>query len=383
MNDHHFSQVTSESVSDGHPDKVADQISDAVLDYIIANDPNARVACETLVKSDFVVLAGEISTFVTANYYSIIKKVLKKIGYDHQNKGLDYKNIKVFTAINQQSKDIALGVNEGTGSDTSLGAGDQGIMYGYACDDNDQFLPNPLYYAHKILLRLKSLKKDNSWIYPDAKSQVSIKYNENGNISVESIVLSCQHSIDTKQTYLKQFMIDNVIKHVFKPELLKNTKFHINPTGAFFIGGPMSDAGLTGRKIMVDTYGGFGAHGGGAFSGKDPTKVDRSAAYMARYVAKNLVAAGIAKRCLIKIAYVIGKSDPVNISINCYNTAKIKNLQLEKIVKKYFSFKPKDLIEFLDLKKPIYLDTAAYGHFSSNSYSWEKLDHIETFKQYL
>ena len=373
---------TSESVSDGHPDKLADQISDSVLDHILTQDREARVACETLIKSDLIVLAGEITSSAKCNFIDIAQSVIKKTGYDHQDKGLDYRKIKLLTAITQQSPDISIGVNEGTGVYHELGAGDQGIMYGYACDDNDHYLPNPIYYAHKLLKKLKELKAKYSWIYPDAKSQVTIATDKN-HTQCSCIVLSTQHAKNIDQSTITEFIIDEVIKKVMPYELIKNTTYFINPTGTFVVGGPVSDAGLTGRKLMVDTYGGLGAHGGGAFSGKDPTKVDRSGAYMARYISKNIVSSGLAKKCLVKIAYAIGKSRPVSIHVDTYSTSKFNDHQMVKIIKDNFALTPKEIISTLDLKRPIYLDTSSYGHFGGLKYPWEQLNHQDKLKNYL
>ena len=367
---------TSESVSEGHPDKVADQISDAILDALLEQDSSSRVACETLVKTGLVVLAGEITSNAKIDYAAVARETILDIGYDDGEIGFDGKSCGIITAIDQQSPDIAQGVNEGQGIDKGQGAGDQGMMFGYACDETPELMPATIQFSHDILRRLAEQRKIKtvSWLRPDAKSQVTVEYKDGEVSRIDTIVLSTQHSPDVDYQTVKDFVIEEIIKRSVPSELLKDTNYFINPTGKFVIGGPLGDAGLTGRKIIVDTYGGHGAHGGGAFSGKDPTKVDRSAAYMARYVAKNLVAAGLAKKCLVQIAYAIGVSQPVSVFVDSYGTSKYSSDKLAEIVRENFGLTPFDILQKLELQNPIYRPTAAYGHFGREHFSWEKTD---------
>ncbi|QZA81640.1 methionine adenosyltransferase [Deefgea piscis] len=378
---------TSESVSEGHPDKVADQISDAILDAIFTQDKYARVAAETLVNTGLVVLAGEITTHANVDYIQIARDTIKRIGYDHSDIGFDYKTCAVLVAYDKQSPDIAQGVNEGEGLDLDMGAGDQGLMFGYACDETAQLMPAPIYYAHRLMQRQAELRKDGRlpWLRPDAKSQVTLRYDgETGKVKeIDTIVLSTQHHPDVSHAQLSEAVIEEIIKPVMPKEwLTANTKFLVNPTGRFVIGGPMGDCGLTGRKIIVDTYGGAAPHGGGAFSGKDPSKVDRSAAYAMRYVAKNIVAAGIAKQCLVQVSYAIGVAQPVSIMVDTWDTGVIPNDQIVDIIKENFDLRPKGIIKMLDLLRPIYSRTAAYGHFGRDEpdFSWERTDKVEQLK---
>jgi S-adenosylmethionine synthetase len=378
---------TSESVSEGHPDKMADQISDAVLDKILEQDPKGRVACETLLTTGLVVVAGEITTTAKVNFSEVARDTIKKIGYDHSDKGFDYKTCAVMVAVGQQSPDISMGVKQ-TGSDEQ-GAGDQGLMFGYATNETPEFMPLTLSMSHKLVHDLAKLRKAEKvkWLRPDAKSQVSVQY-ENGKAKrIDSIVISTQHSDDVTHDEIQEFITEELIKKSIPSNWLdKNTKFFINPTGRFVTGGPMGDAGLTGRKIIVDTYGGHGAHGGGAFSGKDPTKVDRSAAYAARHVAKNIVAAGLAERCLVQVAYAIGVAEPVSISVNDFGTSQVGTEKLEKAVRSVWDLRPARIVKEFDLLKPIYSPTAAYGHFGREErfnegfFSWEKVNKIEQLK---
>tara|TARA_Y100000389_G_scaffold198620_1_gene235450 strand:+ start:685 stop:1851 length:1167 start_codon:yes stop_codon:yes gene_type:complete len=372
---------TSESVSEGHPDKVCDQISDAVLDAYLKEDPDSRVACETLVKNNLVVIAGEITSKGNPNLESVVRKVINEIGYNNDALGFNGDNCKFENHITKQSLDIAQGVNEGEGEDLNQGAGDQGLMFGYACRETDSLMPAPIDLSHKLVKKQSEVRKSGllSWLRPDAKSQVSIEYSENGKTikGLSAIVLSTQHDEDISHQDIK----DQVFEHIIKPVVPSNwikpeTKIFINPTGKFVIGGPVGDCGLTGRKIIVDTYGGMARHGGGAFSGKDPSKVDRSAAYAARYVAKNIVAARLADYCEIQVSYAIGVAEPTSISINTFGTSKMSEKELESLVRTHFDLRPKSLINVLQLKRPIYQDTAAYGHFGRNgdNFTWEKTD---------
>lgn len=379
---------TSESVSEGHPDKMADQISDAILDKILEQDPKGRVACETLLTTGLVVVGGEISTSAKFNFTDVVRDTVKNIGYDHSDKGFDYKTCAVMIAVGQQSPDISMGVKE-TGADNQ-GAGDQGLMFGYATNETPELMPLTLSMSHKLVRDLAGLRKTNkvNWLRPDAKSQVSVQY-ENGKAKrIDTIVISTQHSEDVTQKQIQEFIMEELIKKSIPTKWIdKNTKFHINPTGRFVTGGPMGDAGLTGRKIIVDTYGGHGAHGGGAFSGKDPSKVDRSAAYAARHVAKNIVAAGLAEKCLVQVAYAIGVAEPVSISVNDYDTSSVGSEKLEKAVRQIWDLRPARILKEFDLLKPIYSTTAAYGHFgreerlSEGFFSWEKANKIEQLKE--
>jgi S-adenosylmethionine synthetase len=373
---------TSESVSEGHPDKVADQISDAVLDAILAQDKYGRVAAETLVCTGLVVMAGQITTRAVVDYGELARDVIKRIGYDSSDIGFDYKTCAVVTAYDRQSADIAQGVDEGKGLDLEQGAGDQGLMYGYACDETPQLMPMPIYYAHRLMERHAELRKDGRlpWLRPDAKSQVSVRYVNNRPQHVETIVISTQHDPDISHAQITEAVVEEIVKPVFpKGALSSNTKFLINPTGRFVIGGPMGDTGLTGRKIIVDSYGGSARHGGGAFSGKDPSKVDRSAAYAARYVAKNIVAAKLASRCEVQVAYAIGVARPVSLMVDTFGTGKIADDKIAKLVEKHFDLRPKGIIVALDMLRPIYGKTAAYGHFGRDEpeFTWEVADKAE------
>lgn len=372
---------TSESVSEGHPDKMADQISDAVLDAILAQDPRGRVACETLLTTGLIVVAGEVSTTAKINMNEIARETVRKIGYDHSDKGFDYKTCGVSIAVGQQSPDIAMGVKETLADDQ--GAGDQGLMFGYATNETPEMMPLSIALSHKLVRELAKLRHDNvvNWLRPDAKSQVTVEYKDGKINRVDAVVISTQHAESVTQKQIHEFVMDELIKKQIPKEWLDNkTKFYINPTGRFVVGGPMGDAGLTGRKIIVDTYGGHGAHGGGAFSGKDPSKVDRSAAYAARHVAKNIVAANLAERCLVQVAYAIGVADPVSININDYGTSKVGPEALEKAVRELWSLKPGRILKDLDLLKPIYSKTAAYGHFGRDEFSWEKTNKVDALK---
>jgi S-adenosylmethionine synthetase len=372
---------TSESVSEGHPDKVCDQISDAILDAYLKEDPNSRVACETLIKNNMVVVAGEITSAGAPNLEPIIRNVINEIGYNDDELGFNGGNCEIQNFIFQQSPDIAQGVNEGEGENLEQGAGDQGLMFGYACNETATLMPAPIDLSHKLVKKQSEVRKNGalSWLRPDAKSQVSVVYDEGGKViqGISAIVLSTQHDEGISQADLKEAVMEEIIKPIIPSEwMLDNTKVFINPTGKFVIGGPVGDCGLTGRKIIVDTYGGMARHGGGAFSGKDPSKVDRSAAYAARYVAKNIVNSGYADYCEIQVSYAIGVAEPTSININTFGTEKTDLSQLESLVREKFDLRPKGIINMLDLKRPIYQDTAAYGHFgrSDVEFSWEKTD---------
>ena len=372
---------TSESVSEGHPDKVCDQISDAILDAYLKEDPNSRVACETLIKNNMVVVAGEITSSGEPNLEPIIRNVINEIGYNDDELGFNGNNCEIQNFIFQQSPDIAQGVNEGEGENLEQGAGDQGLMFGYACNETATLMPAPIDLSHKLVKKQSEVRKNGalSWLRPDAKSQVSVVYDERGKViqGISAIVLSTQHDEGISQADLKEAVMEEIIKPIIPSEwMLDNTKVFINPTGKFVIGGPVGDCGLTGRKIIVDTYGGMARHGGGAFSGKDPSKVDRSAAYAARYVAKNIVNSGYADYCEIQVSYAIGVAEPTSININTFGTEKTDLSQLESLVREKFDLRPKGIINMLDLKRPIYQDTAAYGHFgrSDVEFSWEKTD---------
>jgi S-adenosylmethionine synthetase len=376
---------TSESVSEGHPDKVADAISDAVLDAVLARDKHGRVAAETLVATGLVVMAGQITTSATINYAELARDVVKRIGYDDSAIGFDYRSCAVLTAYDRQSPDIAQGVDEGKGLDLEQGAGDQGLMYGYACDETPQLMPMPIYYAHRLMERHGELRRDGRlpWLRPDAKSQVSVRYVDGKPHHVDTIVISTQHREDVEHNQLAEAVIEEIVKPVLPKNMVsKDTKFLINPTGRFVIGGPMGDTGLTGRKIIVDTYGGYSRHGGGAFSGKDPSKVDRSAAYAARHVAKNIVAAGLATKCEIQVAYAIGVARPVSILVDTFGTGRISEDRLAQLVQKHFDLRPKGIIQALDLLRPIYAKTAAYGHFGRDEpeFTWEATDKVGALK---
>ncbi|EJP73473.1 MAG: methionine adenosyltransferase [SAR86 cluster bacterium SAR86B] len=375
---------TSESVSEGHPDKVCDQISDAILDAYLKEDPNSRVACETLVKNNMVIVAGEITSSGNPNLEKIIRKTINEIGYDKDVYGFNANNCEIINHISQQSPDIAQGVNEGEGEDLGQGAGDQGLMFGYACKETNSLMPAPIDLSHKLVMQHARLRKTKEleWLRPDAKSQVSLIYSDDGkNIEgVSAIVLSTQHDPDISQEDLKKEVLEKIITPVIPEELISSeTKIFINPTGKFVIGGPVGDCGLTGRKVEVDTYGGMSRHGGGAFSGKDPTKVDRSAAYAARYVAKNIVASNLADWCEVQISYAIGIAEPTSLNINTYGSNRLDNEKIIKLVRENFDLRPKGIIKMLDLKKPIYKNTAAYGHFGreDQGFSWELKDRLK------
>ena len=368
---------TSESVSEGHPDKMADQISDAILDAIIADDPHARVAVETMVKTGMAIVAGEVSTSTYVDLEKIVRGVILDIGYDSSDVGFDGASCAVLNAIGKQSSDIAQGVDEGENKEQ--GAGDQGMMFGYASDETETLMPAPIYYAHRLVERQAYLRKHNvlSWLRPDAKSQVTLRYADGKPVAIDAVVLSTQHAESVSQADLREAVIEEIVRHVLPEELLhKDTRFHINPTGKFVIGGPVGDCGLTGRKIIVDTYGGMARHGGGAFSGKDPTKVDRSAAYAGRYVAKNIVAAGLARRCEIQISYAIGVAEPTSVSVNTFGTGKLADHEIEHLVLDHFDLRPRGIIEMLDLRKPRYRPSASYGHFGrdGDTFTWERTD---------
>ncbi len=376
---------TSESVSEGHPDKVADQISDAVLDAVLAQDKHGRVAAETLVATGLVVMAGQITTRAFVEYGELAREVIKRIGYDSSEVGFDYRTCAVLTAFDKQSSDIAQGVDEGTGLDLEQGAGDQGLMYGYACDETPQLMPMPIFYAHRLMERHSELRKDGRlpWLRPDAKSQVSVRYVDGKPHHIDTVVISTQHSPDVSHEPLTDAVIEEIVKPVLPKNMItKETRYLINPTGRFVIGGPMGDTGLTGRKIIVDTYGGYSRHGGGAFSGKDPSKVDRSAAYAARYVAKNIVAGGLARKCEIQVAYAIGVARPVSVLVDSFGTGRISDDKLGKLVEKHFDLRPKGIIQSLDLLRPIYGKTAAYGHFGRDEpeFTWEATDKAAALK---
>jgi S-adenosylmethionine synthetase len=376
---------TSESVSEGHPDKVSDQISDAILDAILAQDKHSRVAAETLCNTGLVVLAGEITTNANVDYIQIARETLKRIGYDNTEYGIDYKGCAVLVAYDKQSPDIAQGVNKAYDDGLGQGAGDQGLMFGYACDETTSLMPLPIYLSHRLVERQAMLRKDGRlpWARPDAKSQVTIRYVDGKAHSIDTVVLSTQHSPDISLEDLREATIEEIIKPVLPKELIKgNIKFLVNPTGRFVVGGPQGDCGLTGRKIIVDTYGGAAPHGGGAFSGKDPSKVDRSAAYAGRYVAKNIVAAGLASRCLVQISYAIGVAEPTSIMVETYGTGKVSNETLTILVKKHFDLRPKGIVNMLDLLRPIYQKTAAYGHFGRDEpeFTWEAVDRANLLK---
>ena len=376
---------TSESVSEGHPDKVADQISDAILDAILAEDPHARVACETMVSTGLVVISGEITTKAHVNYRELAQDTVRRIGYNDSDIGFDYKSCAVLTAINRQSPDIAQGVNEGEGLDLDQGAGDQGLMFGYACDETPQLMPLPIYYAHRIMQRQGEVRKDGRlpWLRPDAKSQLTVRYVDGRPVEVDTVVVSTQHDPEVSHAQLSEAVIEEIIKPVLPPELLTDrTRFLINPTGRFVIGGPHGDCGLTGRKIIVDTYGGAAHHGGGAFSGKDPSKVDRSAAYAGRHVAKNIVAAGLAGRCEVQVAYAIGVANPVSLMVDTFGTARIPEQRIIELIREHFDLRPKGIIVGLDLLRPIYGKTAAYGHFGRDEpeFTWEVTDRADALR---
>jgi S-adenosylmethionine synthetase len=375
---------TSESVSEGHPDKVADQISDAILDAILEQDPRSRVAAETLCNTGLVVLAGEITTTANVDYIKVARDTIKRIGYDNTDYGIDYKGCAVMVCYDKQSPDIAQGVDEGKGLDLDQGAGDQGLMFGYACDETPELMPAAIYYSHRIVERQAQMRKDGRlpWLRPDAKSQVTLKYVDGKPVAIDTIVLSTQHAPEMEHKQIEEAAIESIIKPVVPKEWLKDTRYLVNPTGRFVIGGPQGDCGLTGRKIIVDTYGGAAPHGGGAFSGKDPTKVDRSAAYAGRYVAKNIVAAGLASRCQIQISYAIGIAKPTSVMVTTFGTGKISDEKIAALVSEHFDLRPKGIVQMLDLLRPIYQKTAAYGHFGREEpeFSWERTDKAAALK---
>ncbi len=370
---------TSESVTEGHPDKISDQISDAILDDILRQDPTSRVACETLVTTGLVVVAGEITTNANVDFQKVIRQTINDIGYNDANFGYDSKTLSVLNALGRQSPDIAQGVDTG-------GAGDQGLMFGFACNETPELMPMPIQLAHDLTKKLSEVRRNGelSYLRPDGKSQVSVEYKDGKPFRIEAVVISSQHSEDITIEQLREDILEKVIKTVVPAELLdENTKFHINPTGRFVVGGPMGDAGLTGRKIIVDTYGGYAPHGGGAFSGKDPTKVDRSAAYMARYIAKNIVAAELAEKCTVQLAYAIGVAEPVSVLVDTHETGEVDEEALSEAIRKIFDLTPKGIIETLDLRRPIYQETAAFGHFGRDNFSWEKTDKTEELQNAL
>jgi len=376
---------TSESVGEGHPDKVADQISDAILDAILAQDKHSRVAAETLCNTGLVVLAGEITTNANVDYIQVARETIKRIGYDNTEYGIDYKGCAVLVAYDKQSPDIAQGVDKAYDDNLNQGAGDQGLMFGYACDETPSLMPLPIYLSHRLVERQAMLRKDGRlpWARPDAKSQVTIKYVDGKPDSIDTVVLSTQHSPDISLEDLREATIEQIIKPVLPKELIKgDIKFLVNPTGRFVVGGPQGDCGLTGRKIIVDTYGGAAPHGGGAFSGKDPSKVDRSAAYAGRYVAKNIVAAGLASRCLVQVSYAIGVAEPTSVMVDTFGTGKVSNETLTALIKKHFDLRPKGIVNMLDLLRPIYQKTAAYGHFGRDEpeFTWESTDRASVLR---
>lgn len=371
---------TSESVGEGHPDKLCDQISDAVVDACLKDDPKSRVACETFTTTGMVLVGGEITTKTYVDFQDVARGVAKKIGYDRPEYGLDFESMAVLNTVHSQSPDISQGVSEGEGLYKEQGAGDQGMMFGFACKETPELMPAPIMYAHKILLHATNLRKngDITWLRPDSKSQITIEYEGYKPIKIDTVVVSHQHDENIGYEELKESIIDKIVKPILEPTGLldKSTKYFINPTGRFVIGGPHGDSGLTGRKIIVDTYGGMGRHGGGAFSGKDPSKVDRSAAYMARYIAKNIVAADLCERCEVQLAYAIGVATPVSVLVQTFGTSKVDESVIEKAVKNVFDLKPAGIIKTLDLYKPVYQKTASYGHFGRDEFSWEKTNKV-------
>ena len=376
--------ITSESVTEGHPDKIADQISDGILDAIYEQDPQGRVACETLVTTGLIMIAGEITTDATVDYQKTARGVVDEIGYNNAEYGFDCNTCAVLVSLDRQSPDIAQGVNEGEGKDLEQGAGDQGMMYGYATNESDEYMPMPIILAHKLTRQLAAARKNGplTWARADGKSQVSVVYEGDTVKRVDAVVISTQHSPDVSDKDIENGIMEEVIKKVIPAELLHTgTNYHINPTGRFVTGGPMGDCGLTGRKIIVDTYGGVGRHGGGAFSGKDPSKVDRSAAYAGRHVAKNVVAAGLADRCEVAVAYAIGVANPVSVNVETFGTGKLSDEKISALVRETFDLRPAAIIKRLNLRRPIYRATAAYGHFGRPEFPWEQLDHVDKLKQ--
>ncbi|MCX4080115.1 methionine adenosyltransferase [Rickettsia rhipicephali] len=374
---------TSESVSEGHPDKIADQISDTVLDEILKQDPNGRVACETFVTTGLVLVSGEITTSTYVDIEQIVRSKIQEIGYNNPNYGFDSSCCAVISAITKQSPDIAMGIDNA--NDDEIGAGDQGMVFGYACNETDSFMPAPIYYAHLLMKRQAYLRKQNvlSWLRPDAKSQVTLRYENNKPIAIDAVVLSTQHHPEIQQKDLIEAVMEEIIKQALPSNLLhKDTKYLMNPTGRFVIGGPVADCGLTGRKIIVDSYGGMARHGGGCFSGKDPTKIDRSAAYMARYIAKNIVGAGLADRCEIQISYAIGVATPISVYAETYGTSKLSNEQITKLITQHFDMRPGRIIKHLKLRTPCYQKTASYGHFGreDENFTWEQLDKVDILR---
>lgn len=377
---------TSESVSEGHPDKICDQISDAILDALLEQDKYSRVACETLVKTGLVVIAGEITSSAQIDYAAIARKTIAEIGYNDGALGFDAKSCGVIMAVEQQSADISMGVTEGEGLHAEQGAGDQGMMFGYAVNETKELMPATISYSHKLLRSLSEKRRENAvpFLRPDAKSQVTVEYRDGKVARVDAVVISTQHSPEVSHKDLTDYVINEVVKKVIPADLIDNkTKYHINPTGRFVIGGPQGDCGLTGRKIIVDSYGGHGAHGGGAFSGKDPTKVDRSAAYMGRYIAKNIVASGAAEKCLVQLAYAIGVAEPVSVFVNTYGSGQASDEKLAAVIREVFRLTPRGITETLDLLRPIYQATASYGHFGRDIFPWERLDKVDAVKSAL
>lgn len=375
---------TSESVSEGHPDKVSDQISDAVLDALLEQDKHSRVAVETLVKTGLVVIAGEVTSNANIDYAHVARGVIADIGYNDGKLGFDANSCGILVAVEKQSPDISQGVTAGQGLYDEQGAGDQGMMFGYAVDETPELMPATISYSHKLLRRLSEMRHSQlvNFLRPDAKSQVTVEYKDGKLARVDTVVISTQHTPEVPHKELQACVIEECIKKVIPAELLQNTTYYVNPTGRFVIGGPQGDCGLTGRKIIVDTYGGHGAHGGGAFSGKDPTKVDRSAAYLGRYIAKNLVAAGLAQKCLVQLAYAIGVAAPVSVFVETYGTSKLPAKELEQIVRKVFKMKPKEIADQFDLLRPIYRPTASYGHFGRSEFPWERTDKVDELKSF-
>ena len=382
-----YTLFTSESVSEGHPDKIADQISDAILDAMLEKDPESRVAVETLIKTGLVLVAGEVRTNSWVDIEELVRKVITDIGYTSSDMGFDGASCAILNAIGKQSSDIAMGVDESADSNKEQGAGDQGLMFGYASNETESLMPAPIHYAHRLMQQQAKVRKDGTlpWLRPDAKSQLTFRYGSDGKpLSIDAVVVSTQHSTDIDLESLRAGVMEHIIRPVIPAHwLTEDTKYHINPTGNFVIGGPVGDCGLTGRKIIVDTYGGMARHGGGAFSGKDPSKVDRSAAYAGRYVAKNIVAAGLAERCEIQISYAIGVAEPTSISLNTFGSGKISDADIEALVRQHFNLNAGGLVEMLDLKRPIYLDTAAYGHFGRDNpnFTWEYTDKAEILRK--